>query len=281
MVVEGGRTYTYLFATNLHLSSQCRIVRSLRSSLNVTEVHRHSLECALLVEHGYGHVLTRIARGGSLYHYTFHVAGVSNSLDLVLNLLLQGSLELLLVALVVTHDRLQRGTSRQIHVPRCTGNFQFQQQEQEHVQSMSDKLGMYLPEMSKQSATAVLQQLRATSMANYTAFQKGRAAFAVAQADRALDRGLSSSSDEFYQRLQAGQGAAAQMSIKTGLDSILAAEHLDKSKKLDRAKQYLVSVAQQTQDPLVINQLQEMATKELGVNLPRMTTLLRGIGRGA
>lgn len=143
---------------------------------------------------------------------------------------------------------------------------EFQQQEQEHVQSMSDKLGMYLPEMSKQSATAVLQQLRATSMANYTAFQKGRAAFAVAQADRALDRGLSSSSDEFYQRLQAGQGAAAQMSIKTGLDSILAAEHLDKSKKLDRAKQYLVSVAQQTQDPLVINQLQGLATKELGVN---------------
>lgn len=143
---------------------------------------------------------------------------------------------------------------------------EFQQQEQEHVQSMADKLGVYLPDMSKQSATSILQQLRATSMANYTAFQKGRAAFALAQADRALDRGLSASSDEFYQRLQAGQGAAAQMSIKTGLDSILAAEHLDKSKKLDRAKQYLVSVAQQTQDPLVINQLQEMATKELGVN---------------
>ena len=143
---------------------------------------------------------------------------------------------------------------------------EFQQQEQEHVQSMSDKLGMYLPDMSKQSATNILQQLRATSMANYTAFQKGRAAFAMAQADRALDRGLSSSSDEFYQRMQAGQGAAAQMSIKTGLDSILAAEHLDKSKKLDRAKQYLVSVAQQTQDPLVINQLQELATRELGVN---------------
>lgn len=143
---------------------------------------------------------------------------------------------------------------------------EFHQQEQEHVQTMSDKLGMYLPDMSKQSATAVLQQLRATSLANYTAFQKGRAEFAVAQADRALDRGLSSSVDEFYQRLNAGQGAAAQMSIKTGLDSILAAEHLDKSKKLDRAKQYLVSVAQQTQDPLIINQLQEMATKELGVN---------------
>lgn len=143
---------------------------------------------------------------------------------------------------------------------------EFHQQEQEHVQAMSDKLGMYLPDMSKQSATAVLQQLRATSLANYTAFQKGRAEFAVVQADRALDRGLSSSVDEFYQRLNDGQGAAAQMSIKTGLDSILAAEHLDKSKKLDRAKQYLVSVAQQTQDPLIINQLQEMATKELGVN---------------
>lgn len=143
---------------------------------------------------------------------------------------------------------------------------EFHQQEQEHVQSMADKLGVYLPDMSKQSATSILQQLRATSMANYTAFQKGRAAFALAQADRALDRGLSASSDEFYQRLQAGQGAAAQMSIKTGLDSILAAEHLDKNKKLDRAKQYLVSVAQQTQDPMVINQLQELATKELGVN---------------
>lgn len=143
---------------------------------------------------------------------------------------------------------------------------EFHQQEQEHVQAMSDKLSMYLPNMSKQAATTVLEQLRATSLANYTAFQKGRAAFAVAQADRALDRGLSSSSDEFYQRLNAGQGAAAQMSIKTGLDSILAAEHLDKDKKLDRAKQYLVSVAQQTQDPLIINQLQEMATKELGVN---------------
>ncbi|CAD5239134.1 putative internal virion protein [Klebsiella phage vB_KqP-Goliath] len=143
---------------------------------------------------------------------------------------------------------------------------EFHQQEQEHVQAMSDKLGMYLPDMSKQSATAMLQQLRATSLANYTSFQKGRAAFAVAQADRALDRGLSSSSDEFYQRLNAGQGAAAQMSIKNGLDSILAAEHLDKEKKLDRAKQYLVSVAQQTQDPLIINQLQEMVTKELGVN---------------
>ena len=143
---------------------------------------------------------------------------------------------------------------------------EFHQQEQEHVQAMSDKLGMYLPNMSKQAATSVLEQLRATSLANYTAFQKGRAAFAVAQADRALDRGLSSSSDEFYQRLNSGQSAAAQMSIKSGLDSILAAEHLDKTKKLDRAKQYLVSVAQQTQDPLIVNQLQEMATKELGVN---------------
>lgn len=143
---------------------------------------------------------------------------------------------------------------------------EFHQQEQEHVQAMSDKLGMYLPEMSKQAATTVLQQLQATSLANYTAFQKGRAEFAVAQADRALDNGLTSSGEEFYQRINAGQGAAAQMSIKTGLDSILAAEHLDKSKKLDRAKQYLVSVAQQTQDPMVINQLQEIATKELGVN---------------
>lgn len=143
---------------------------------------------------------------------------------------------------------------------------EFHQQEQEHVQGMSDKLGMYLPDMSKQAATSILQQLQSTSLANYTAFQKGRAAFAVTQADRALDRGLSSAGAEFYQRLGAGQGAAAQMSVKSGLDSILAAEHLTKDKKLDRAKQFMVSVAQQTQDPLVINSLQEMVTKELGVN---------------
>lgn len=143
---------------------------------------------------------------------------------------------------------------------------EFRQQEQEHVQTMSDKLGAYLPEMTKQSANTVLQQLRTTSLANYEAFQKGRAAVATAQADRALDRGLTSSSQEFYDRVAAGQTTAAQMSLKSGLDSILAAEHLTKDKKLDRAKQYMVSVAQQTQDPMLINAMQELVTKELGVN---------------
>ncbi|WGH28715.1 internal virion protein [Klebsiella virus 2019KP1] len=143
---------------------------------------------------------------------------------------------------------------------------EFQQQEQEHVQSMSDKLGMYLADMSKQSATNILYLLRATSKANYTAVRTGRAAFALAQADRALDRGLSAFSDEFYQRLLAGLGAAALLSVRTRTDSFLAAVHRNKNKKLDRAKRYLVSVAQQSQDPLVINQLLEKATKELGVN---------------
>lgn len=142
----------------------------------------------------------------------------------------------------------------------------FRQQEQEHVQAMSDKLGAYLPNMSKQSAVTVLQQLRSTSVANLEAFKKGRAAYAVAQADRALDRGLASSGEEFYQRIQAGQPEAAQLSVKGGLDNILAAEHLTKDKKLDRAKQYLVSIAQNTQNPMVVNALQEIATKELGVN---------------
>lgn len=142
----------------------------------------------------------------------------------------------------------------------------FRQQEQEHVQAMSDKLGAYLPNMSKQSAVTVLQQLRSTSVANLEAFKKGRAAYAVSQADRALDRGLTSSGEEFYQRIQAGQPEAAQLSVKGGLDNILAAEHLTKDKKLDRAKQYLVSIAQNTQNPMVVNALQEIATKELGVN---------------
>ncbi len=142
----------------------------------------------------------------------------------------------------------------------------FRQQEQEHVQAMSDKLSAYLPNMSKQSAVTVLQQLRSTSMANLEAFKKGRAAYAVSQADRALDRGLTSSGEEFYQRIQSGQPEAAQLSIKGGLDNILAAEHLTKDKKLDRAKQFLVGVAQNTQNPMVINALQEIASKELGVN---------------
>lgn len=143
---------------------------------------------------------------------------------------------------------------------------EFRQQEQEHVQAMSDKLGAYLPEMSKQSANTVLQQLRTTSVANLEAFSKGRAAVALAQADRALDQSLSSSGQEFYDRMNAGQVSAAQVSVKSGLDSILAAEHLTKDKKLDRAKQYMVSIAQNTQDPTVIDGLQKLVTKELGVN---------------
>lgn len=143
---------------------------------------------------------------------------------------------------------------------------EFQQQEQKYVQQMQDKLGQYLPHMEKQSAVATLKQLQITSAGNYAAFQKGRAQFAVVQADRALDKNLSASSDEFYARIEQGQGQAAEGAVMGGLEAILGAQHLDKDQKLDRVKQYMTSIAQNTSDPALIDTLQKLATRELGVN---------------
>jgi hypothetical protein len=143
---------------------------------------------------------------------------------------------------------------------------EFHQQEQKYVQQMQDKLGLYLPKMDKQSQAAALKQLQMTSAGNYVAFQKGRAEFAVVQADRALDKNLSASSDEFYARIEQGQAGAAEGAVMGGMEAILGAAHLDKDKKLDRAKNYLVSIAQNTTDPMLIDKLQQLATRELGVN---------------
>lgn len=143
---------------------------------------------------------------------------------------------------------------------------EFHQQEQKYVQQMQDKLGLYLPKMEKQTAAATLKQLQMTSAGNYVAFQKGRAKYAVVQADRALDKNLSASSDEFYARIEQGQAGAAEGAVMGGMEAILGAAHLDKDKKLDRAKNYLVSIAQNTTDPTLIDKLQQLATRELGVN---------------
>lgn len=143
---------------------------------------------------------------------------------------------------------------------------EFQQQEQKYSAQMQDKLGQYLPHMDKQAAVATLKQLQITSAGNYAAFQKGRAQFAVVQADRALDKNLSASSDEFYARIEQGQGQAAEGAVMGGLEAILGAQHLDKDKKLDRVKQYMTSIAQNTSDPALIDTLQKLATRELGVN---------------
>lgn len=143
---------------------------------------------------------------------------------------------------------------------------EFQQQEQKYSSQMQDKLGQYLPHMEKQSAVATLKQLQITSAGNYAAFQKGRAQFAVVQADRALDKNLSASSDEFYARIQQGQGQAAEGAVMGGLEAILGAQHLDKDKKLERVKQYMTSIAQNSSDPALIDTLQKLATRELGVN---------------
>lgn len=143
---------------------------------------------------------------------------------------------------------------------------EWHQQEQKYVQQMQDKLGLYLPKMDKQSQVATLKQLQMTSAGNYVAFQKGRAEFAVVQADRALDKNLSASSDEFYARIEQGQAGAAEGAVMGGMEAILGAAHLDKDKKLARAKDYLVSIAQNTTDPMLVDRLQQLATRELGVN---------------
>lgn len=143
---------------------------------------------------------------------------------------------------------------------------EFKQQEQQHVQQFTTKLGNYLPDMPQQAAVTLLGQVQSSAAANLVAFQKGRAEFAVVKADRALDQNLSASGQEFYARLQENQPQAANAALLGGMNAILAAGHLDKAKKLDRVQQYLVSVAQNTQDPMIIDQLQKMASAELGVN---------------
>lgn len=160
-------------------------------------------------------------------------------------------------------DSLQRAQSA---AQSGMSDQEFQQQEQKYVQQMQDKLGQYLPHMEKQSAVATLKQLQITSAGNYAAFQKGRAQFAVVQADRALDKNLSASSDEFYARIEQGQGQAAEGAVMGGLEAILGAQHLDKDKKLGRVKQYMTSIAQNSSDPALIDTLQKLATRELGVN---------------
>lgn len=143
---------------------------------------------------------------------------------------------------------------------------EFYQNEKKHVQQLTDKLGVYLPDMPEQAAVAILGQVQSSAAANVAAFQKGRAEYAQVQADRALDKNLTASGQEFYTRLSNQQPEAAKASLMGGMQAILAASHLDKEKKLAKVKDYLVSVAQNTQDPLVIDQLQKLASEELGIN---------------
>jgi hypothetical protein len=143
---------------------------------------------------------------------------------------------------------------------------EFHEQEKKATAEFQSKMSQYLPDMNKQSATYALSALQQTSAANYKEFMQQRAKQAVINADRALDTNLSSTITEFNQRLSTGSYGDAEASIKSGMGAILAAEHLDKDKKLDRVKQYMVSVAQGSDNPLVIDGLQKLATEELGVN---------------
>jgi len=143
---------------------------------------------------------------------------------------------------------------------------EFRLQEQEATAKFSDQLSKWLPSLDKQAAVGTLEQVRAASAANFTAFQENRTKIAQAKADTTLDQNLTASGQEFFTRIQDGNVAAADAAIISGMGAVLGASHLDKDGKINKVKDYLLSVAQNSQDPLVINRLQEIATEQLGVN---------------
>lgn len=143
---------------------------------------------------------------------------------------------------------------------------EFREQEQKATADFQSKMAQYLPDMDKQSAVQALSSLQQTSAANYKEFMQQRAKQAIINADRSLDTNLSSTLSEFNQRLSTGSYADAEGSLMSGMGAILAANHLDKDKKLERVNQYLVAAAQNTDNPMIIDGIQKLATRELGVN---------------
>ena len=150
----------------------------------------------------------------------------------------------------------------------------YAEQERKATAEFQTKMSSYLPDMSKQNAVSALSSLQQTSAANYKEFQTLRAKQAIVNADNALDKNLGSSVQEVNQRLQAGSFGDAQNAVISGMNTILGAQHLDKDKKLDRVKDYLTTIAQSQSDPAVIDQLQQLATKELGVHSVDVTKAL-------
>lgn len=143
---------------------------------------------------------------------------------------------------------------------------EFRLQEQKSTAQFSDQISKWLPDLDEQSAVAALEQVRTSSAANFAAFQESRANIATAKADSALDDNLTASGREFFSHIQSGNSQAADATIVSGMGAILGAQHLDKKAKLARVSDYLVSVAQSSDDPVIINRIQEIATQQLGVN---------------
>lgn len=152
---------------------------------------------------------------------------------------------------------------------------EFRLQEQQETAKFSDKISQWLPQLDRQAAVATLDQVRTASAANYSAFQEGRAKIAQEKADTTLDQNLSASGQEFFSHIQSGNLAAADASIVSGMGAVLGAGHLDKNKKFARVQDYLVSLAQNSDDPLIIDRIQKIATDQLGVNSVDVVKALR------
>lgn len=152
---------------------------------------------------------------------------------------------------------------------------EFRLQEQQGNAKFSEQVSKWLPQLDRQAAAATLTQVQQASAANYAAFQEGRAKVANQRADAALDQNLSASGQEFFNHIQSGNIPAGDAAVVSGMSAILGAGHLDKSSKFARVQDYLVSIAQNATDPLVIDRIQRIATEQLGVNSVDVVKALR------
>ncbi|QYW05873.1 internal virion protein [Vibrio phage vB_VpP_NS8] len=151
----------------------------------------------------------------------------------------------------------------------------FDKLSQERNAAFASQMSKYLPHIPKQSAMALLQDLQETSVAARNKFQKDSAAMATVVADRALDSNLDGTVAEFYSFVDSGAPEMAQASIAKGLRSINLSTHLSKDDKIQRATAYVQTVAQRTDEPSVINMLQGVVDKEMGVLSPTVIKALR------
>lgn len=152
---------------------------------------------------------------------------------------------------------------------------EYLQREREHLKDFSNKLTKYLPHMDSQKAFSTLDSLEKTSVGARTEYEKVAAAIATQEQDRMLDLGLTAFGNEFSQRVQTGDITSGLSSVQGGLTSILSSSHLNKDKKFDKAKQFLTYIAEQYDDPTIIDALQQVAQHEMGINAVPIISELR------
>lgn len=152
---------------------------------------------------------------------------------------------------------------------------EYLQREREHLKDFSNKLTQYLPHMDSQKAFSTLDSLEKTSVGARTEYEKVAAAIATQEQDRMLDLGLTAFGNEFSQRVQTGDITSGLSSVQGGLTSILSSSHLNKDKKFDKAKQFLTYIAEQYDDPTIIDALQQVAQHEMGINAVPIISELR------